>query len=115
MVRKSSSLKKNTDLKVDGAYADIVAPPRKKGDPTGQSTALTNQADAISPLAQEAVDTGGMLNYQPQDIFRPAENELETGLSDTNPQQVVQTNPNTNTQILIDMIKEQSNIAKLRF
>jgi len=111
MVRKS----KNTDMKVDGAYADLVAPPRKKGDPTGQSKVLGEQVDAVSPLAQEAIDTGGMLNYNKEDIFRPTENKNQPGLTNTNPQQVVQSDPNTNTQILIDMIKEQSNIAKLRF
>mgnify|MGYP006872232504 CR=1 FL=1 len=105
MVRKS----KNTDLKVDGAYADIVAPPRKKGDPTGQSTALTNQADAISPLAQEAIDTGGMLNYKPQDIIAmPSERPDESGLTDTLGQETVALQPGTNTQLLIELTKEKA-------
>lgn len=112
MVRKS----KNIDLKVDGAYADIVAPPRKKGDPTGQSTALTNQADAISPLAQEAIDTGGMLNYKPQDIIAmPSERPDESGLADTLGQETVSLPQGTDTQILIELIKEKAPVTSQRF
>lgn len=47
--RKNKALEEATDLTQSGAFADIVAPPRKEGDPTGQSTALDNQAGAISP------------------------------------------------------------------
>tara|TARA_B100000214_G_scaffold363851_1_gene329798 strand:+ start:898 stop:1248 length:351 start_codon:yes stop_codon:yes gene_type:complete len=116
MVRKSSSLKKNTDLKVDGAYADIVAPPRKKGDPTGQSTALTEQADAISPLAQQAVDTGGMLNYQPQDILgMPTDRPDESGLADTSGQEFVNLPQGTDVEILVELIKEKAPVTRQRF
>lgn len=63
MVRKPSALNKNTDTKVDGAYADIVAPPTAEGDPFGQTKAIQNQIDAIGgPVAQEVVATGGMPN-----------------------------------------------------
>ena len=48
--RKSKSMQEATDLTQGGAFADIVAPPRKEGDPTGQTTALENQAGAISPM-----------------------------------------------------------------
>ena len=48
--RKSKELQEATDLTQGGAFADIVAPPRKEGDPTGQTTALENQAGAISPM-----------------------------------------------------------------
>jgi len=112
MVRKS----KNTDMKVDGAYADIVAPPRKKGDPTGQSTALTNQTDAISPLAQEAIDTGGMLNYKQEDIFnKQSENPDESGLADTLGQETVSLPQGTDTQIIIELIKEKAPVTRQRF
>jgi len=51
--RKNKALQEATDLTQAGAFADIVAPPRKEGDPTGQTTALDNQAGAISPIADE--------------------------------------------------------------
>jgi len=57
MVRKSKSFKQATDMTVDGAYADLVVPPRMEGDPTGQSTAIESQIDAIQ---NEVAQTGGM-------------------------------------------------------
>mgnify|MGYP003127212556 CR=1 FL=1 len=50
MVRKSKALKEatDTDMTGGGAYQDIVAPPRKEGDPTGQTTAIENQIAAVS-------------------------------------------------------------------
>ena len=49
MVRKSKALKEatDTDMTGGGAYQDIVAPPRKEGDPTGQTTAIENQIAAV--------------------------------------------------------------------
>lgn len=57
MVRKSKSFKQATDMTVDGAYADLVVPPRMEGDPTGQSTAIGNQIDAVQ---NEVAATGSM-------------------------------------------------------
>jgi hypothetical protein len=57
MVRKSKSFKQATDMTVDGAYADLVVPPRMEGDPTGQSTAIESQINAIK---NEVAATGGM-------------------------------------------------------
>jgi len=51
--RKNKALQEATDLTQAGAFADIVAPPRKEGDPTGQTTALDEQAGAISPIADK--------------------------------------------------------------
>jgi len=56
MVRKSKSLTEATDMTGGGAYQDIVAPPRKEGDPTGQTTAIENQISAVK--GTEPVDTG---------------------------------------------------------
>ena len=50
--RKSKALQEATDLTQGGAFADIVAPPRKEGDPTGQTTMLEEQAGAISPMQE---------------------------------------------------------------
>lgn len=60
--RKSKALQEATDLTQGGAFADIVAPPRMKGDPTGQTTALEQQAGAISPIQEEVASTGRMPN-----------------------------------------------------
>ena len=60
--RKSKSMQEATDLTQSGAFADIVAPPRKEGDPTGQTTMLEGQAGAISPIQEEVAATGGMPN-----------------------------------------------------
>jgi hypothetical protein len=57
MVRKTKSFKQATDMTVDGAYADLVVPPRMEGDPTGQSAAIEGQIDAIQ---NEVAQTGGM-------------------------------------------------------
>ena len=56
MVRKSKELKEATDMTGGGAYQDIVAPPRKEGDPTGQTTAIENQIAAVGGTAP--IDTG---------------------------------------------------------
>lgn len=50
--RKSKALQEATDLTQGGAFADIVAPPRKEGDPTGQTTMLEEQAGAVSPMQE---------------------------------------------------------------
>ena len=56
--RKSKSFKQATDMSVDGAYQDLVVPNRAKGDPTGQSTALGNQIDAVEPQTQSPILAG---------------------------------------------------------
>ena len=55
--RKSKALQEATDLTQGGAFADIVAPPRMEGEPTGQTTAIESQIDAIK---NEVAATGGM-------------------------------------------------------
>lgn len=78
--RKSKALQEATDLTQGGAFADIVAPPRKEGDPTGQTTALEQQAEAISPMQQEVGATGGMPsipNLPPMNIAAPTNKPFE--------------------------------------
>ena len=77
--RKSKSMQEATDLTQSGAFADIVAPPRKEGDPTGQTTMLEGQAGAISPIQEEVAATGGMPNVANlQPINRPTERPFES-------------------------------------
>lgn len=78
--RKSKAMQEATDLTQGGAFADIVAPPRKKGDPTGQTTALEQQAEAISPMQQEVAATGGMpslSNMPPINLSAPTNKPAE--------------------------------------
>ncbi len=102
MVRKPSNLKKGTDMKVDGAYADIVAPPRAEGDPFRQTADLQGQIDAVGgPLAQEVVATGGMPNVDKlqtmmgDDLFTaPTQNAGEPGNQISDMPQLLDPNAN---------------------
>ena len=104
--------------KVDGAYQDLALKPIPGSDEYGGYKAQEDQIAAVNQAADNTIGmptVGSMPQYTPQDLFRETENPKESGLANTNMQEVVQIDQNTNTQILIDMIKEQSNIAKLRF
>jgi hypothetical protein len=82
--RKSKGLKEATDMTGGGAYADIVAPPRKEGDPTGQSKALSEQAGAISPVQEGMPAAGGMPNIRgmsPINLGGPTQNISEPNTS----------------------------------
>ena len=78
--RKSKALEEATDLTQAGAFADIVAPPRMKGDPTGQTTMLENQTGAIDAIKEEVAATGGMpnvANLPPMNIAAPTNKPFE--------------------------------------
>lgn len=97
--RKSKALQEATDLTQAGAFADIVAPPRMEGDPTGQTTMLEEQTDAISPIQQEVAATGGMpniANMPPMNIaaptnkpFEPITSGIPLGAGDNGPTQIM--------------------------
>jgi len=96
--RKSKGMQEATDLTQSGAFADIVAPPRKEGDPTGQTTMLEGQAGAISPIQEEVGATGGMPNVPnlpPMNIAAPTNKPAEPitsgiplGAGDNGPTQI---------------------------
>ena len=65
MVRKSKAMREATDLTQDGVFADIVAPPRKEGDPTGQTGDLEAQTSSTPPINQEAALTSAPANVGP--------------------------------------------------
>jgi hypothetical protein len=102
VVRKPSNLKKGTDMKVDGAYADIVAPPRAEGDPFRQTADIQGQIDAVGgPLAQEVAATGGMPNVNNlsapmgDDLFTaPTQNVGEPGNQISDMPQLLDPNAN---------------------
>jgi hypothetical protein len=63
--RKPSKLTQNTDMKPDSAYYDVYAPPRKEGDPTGQTGDLEAQTSSTPPINQEAALTSAPANVGP--------------------------------------------------
>lgn len=114
MVRKPSNLKKGTDMKVDGAYADIVAPPRAKGDPYRQTADIQGQIDAVGgPLAQEVAATGGMPNVDNLPVLSgdqlfesPTQLPNQPGNTITDTSQIF--NPETNrVEVLKNIILEK--------
>lgn len=114
MVRKPSNLKKSTDMKVDGAYADIVAPPRAEGDPYRQTADIQGQIDAVGgPLAQEVAATGGMPNVNNLPVLSgdqlfesPTQLPNQPGNTITDTSQIF--NPETNrVEVLKNIILEK--------
>ena len=92
--RKSKALQEATDLTQGGAFADIVAPPRKEGDPTGQTTMLEEQAGAISPMqgTGPSAPTPQQMPMSPMNIaaptskpFEPVTSGIPLGLGDNGP------------------------------
>jgi len=117
VVRKPSNLKKSTDMKVDGAYADIVAPPRAEGDPYRQTADIQGQIDAIDavggPLAQEVAATGGTPNVNNLPVLSgdqlfesPTQLPNQPGNTITDTSQIF--NPETNrVEVLKNIILEK--------
>jgi len=114
VVRKPSNLKKSTDMKVDGAYADIVAPPRAEGDPYRQTADIQGQIDAVGgPLAQEVAATGGMPNVNNLPVLSgdqlfesPTQLPNQPGNTITDTSQIF--NPETNrVEVLKNIILEK--------
>jgi len=107
------------NIKVDGAFQDVTLKPIPGSEEFGGYKAQEEQIDAVgNPIVTpaEVMATGGMPQYKPEDIFaKPTERINESGLADTQPQQIVQLPPNTDTQILIELIKEKAPITIQRF
>lgn len=103
--RKPSTLKQMTDTKVDGAYADLEAIP---GDEFGGRLL---QEDMIA-LERERVasDTGvtasQVKGFEAQDIARLTERESESIMADSTRGTQTTLPSGTNTQVLVDMIKD---------
>ena len=77
---------------------------------------LDQDANQAFFMAQEAIDTGGMLNYKQEDIFnKQSENPDESGLADTLGQETVSLPQGTDTQIIIELIKEKAPVTRQRF
>lgn len=114
--RKSKSFKQATDLQVDPAYIDLTIP-RAKGDPTGQTGLIEEQAAAVgqpqqSPILAQAAGTGGMPMVS--DIFNAPTQEPDTpGYIPEQAPQTVQ--PASEVQITKRLLTERFPELKYRF
>ena len=92
--------------KVDGAFQDVALKPIPGSGEFGGYKAQEEQIDAVgNPIVTpaEVMATGGMPQYKPEDIFaKPTERIDESGLADTQKQEIVDL-PN---DINLDIIKE---------
>jgi hypothetical protein len=112
--RKSKSFKQATDMAVDGAYQDLVVPNRAKGDPTGQSTALGNQIDAVEPQTQSPILAGASTMPMVGDIFNaPTQLPDQPGFVPEQDMQVAA--PVQETQITKQLITERFPELRYRF
>jgi len=112
--RKSKSFKQATDMAVDGAYQDLVVPNRAKGDPTGQSTALGNQIDAVEPQTQSPILKQASTMPMIGDIFNaPTQFPDQPGFVPEQDMQVAA--PVQETQITKQLITERFPELRYRF
>ena len=115
--RKSKSFKQATDMAVDGAYQDLVVPNRAKGDPTGQTGLIEEQAAAVgqppqSQILAQAAGTGGMPMVS--DIFNaPTQLPEQPGFIPEQAPQTVQ--PTSEVQITKRLLTERFPELKYRF
>lgn len=104
--------------KIDGAFQDLTLKPIPGSDEFGGYTQQEKQIAAVGKppsdmLLQEDV---AAMQYKPEDIFaKGTEREDESGTFDSTPQNVVSLPAGTDTQILIELIKEKAPITIQRF
>jgi len=102
--------------KVDGAFQDAVLKPIPGTGDFGSYTQQEEQIAAVPMIKDEVMATGGMPQYTPEDILsKPTERADEPGTFDSTPQQAVSMPVGTDTQILIELIKEKAPITTQRF
>ena len=104
--RPASKLKQATDVKIDGAYADL------KAIPDDEFGGRANQERQIAALKAEVENTGGLPNvgnlsqYTPEDVLsKTTEKVNESIFADSSKQQTESLPSGTNTQILLDIIQ----------
>jgi len=91
--------------KIDGAFQDVTLKPIPGSDEFGGYKAQENQIDAVgTPPADMLIpQDAAAMQYKPEDIFAKfTEREDESGLADTQKQEIVDL-PN---DINLDIIKE---------
>ena len=107
MVRKSAALKKQTDMKVDGAFQDAVLKPIPGTGDLGSYQAQENQIAAVggpppeSPLAQQTTAVPQPL----PNIYGVSDRPLESVKQDTVGDSFVELPPATNIQVTRELLK----------
>ena len=104
--------------KIDGAYQDLVLKPIPGSDEFGGYKQQEEQIAAVNQSSTaEALPQGGApMQYTPEDIFaKGTEREDEPGTFDSNPQKTVSLPVGSDTQILIELIKEKAPVTNQRF
>ena len=95
--------------KVDGAFQDVTLKPIPGSGEFGGYKAQEEQIDAVgNPIVTpaEVMATGGMPQYTPEDIFaKPTERQDESGLADTQAQEVVNLPIDTNLDVIKEIIQ----------
>jgi len=110
MVRKSAALKKQTDMKVDGAFQDAVLKPIPGTGDLGSYQAQENQIAAVAPPeatgVQEAAAFTQALQSQPlPNIYGVSDRPLESVRQDTVGDSFVELPPATNIQVTRELLK----------
>jgi hypothetical protein len=103
--RPASKLKQATDVKIDGAYADL------KAIPDDEFGGRANQERQIAAVKAEVENTGGLPNvgnlpqYTPEDVLsKPTEKVNESIFADSSKQQTGLP-VGTNAQLILDTIQ----------
>ena len=103
--RKPSTLKQMTDTKVDGAYADLkVIPDDEFGGRLLQEDMIALERERVA--SDTGVTASQVEGFEAQDIARLSERESESIMTDSTRGTQTTLPSGTNTQILVDMIKD---------
>ena len=110
MVRKSASLKKATDAKVDGAYQDAVLKPIPGTGDFGSYQGQEEQIAAVGApppgLAEQVVQTNGVPQApQVPNIYGVSDRPLESVRQDTAGDSFVELPPASNLQVTKELLK----------
>jgi hypothetical protein len=104
--------------KIDGAFQDVVLKPIPGSDEFGGYTQQEEQIAAVGKPPSDMLlpQDAAAMQYTPEDIFaKGTERQDEPGTFDSNPQQTVSLPVGTDTQILIELIKEKAPVTNQRF
>jgi hypothetical protein len=94
--------------KIDGAFQDVTLKPIPGSDKFGGYTQQENQIDAVGkpPADMFLPEDAAAMQYKPEDIFaKPTERKDESGLADTQAQEVVNLPIDTNLDVIKEIIQ----------
>jgi hypothetical protein len=107
MVRKSAALRKETDMKVDGAFQDAVLKPIPGTGDLGSYQAQENQIAAVGgpPPESPAVQQAAALAQPLPNIYGTSDRPLESVRQDTAGDSFVELPPATNIKVTKELLK----------